>query len=65
MTKLLAGARRHSALAAELAALAAVLVGIAAIYSPAAWIVGGASVIFAIERHPEAPQSSQGSQDKR
>ena len=60
MTKLLAGARRHSALAAELAALAAVLVGIAAIYAPAAWIVGGSAVIFAIERHPDASQGPEG-----
>ena len=60
MTKLLAGARRHAGLAAELAALAAVLVGIAAIYAPAAWIIGGSAVIFAIERHPDTSQGSKG-----
>jgi hypothetical protein len=37
----------------EVVALGSVVAGIAQIYRPAAYIVAGATVIFAIERQPE------------
>jgi hypothetical protein len=40
----------------ELAGLASVVTGIALVSRPAALIVGGAAVIFAIERQPETPK---------